>query len=364
MSSSLPQMSDFRSSGRRDPRLKQLCEAGQLFRDRYEVVRILGRGGFGITHLARDKMLPGSPFCVIKQLFPKVNNPVALERAKQRFRREARILGRLGSHSQLPMLLDYFTFKGEFYLVQEYIHGETLSKEIRKHGAQGEPKVKQFLKEIIPVVQYIHHNRVIHRDIKPPNIIRCRDDQRLVLIDFGAVRECLNHDDEPDSESPAPMTQFVGTMGFAPPEQLALRPSYASDIYALGVTCLYLLTGKSPMEFDVDPETHELRWQQSVNISAHFFKVLSKMLSTDLEDRYSRLEEVDRAMALEPYYSALEPCLNTVQKAPEDDLDEPLDPNGYTTPVQRKAAAIRKWRHRRKDKTRTGMGPLGGAFPL
>ncbi len=364
MSSSLPQMSDFRSPGRRDPRLKQLCEAGQLFRDRYEVVRILGRGGFGITHLARDKMLPGSPFCVIKQLFPKVNNPIALERAKQRFRREARILGRLGSHSQLPMLLDYFTFKGEFYLVQEYIHGETLSKEIRKHGAQGEPKVKQFLKEIIPVVQYIHHNRVIHRDIKPPNIIRCRDDQRLVLIDFGAVRECLNHDDEPDSESPAPMTQFVGTMGFAPPEQLALRPSYASDVYALGVTCLYLLTGKSPMEFDVDPDTHELRWQRSVNISTHFHKVLSKMLVGDLEERYSRLEEVERALELEPYYSALEPCLNTVQKAPEAELDEPLDPDKYATPVQRKAAAIRKWRHRRKDKSRTGMGPLGGAFPL
>jgi serine/threonine protein kinase len=361
MSSSLPHMSDFRSSARRDARLKKLCDSDQLFRDRYEVVRILGRGGFGVTHLARDQMLPGSPFCVIKQLFPKVNNPIALERAKQRFRREARILARLGSHSQLPLLLDYFTFKGEFYLVQEYIHGETLSKEIRKHGPQAEAPVKQFLIEILPVVQYIHHNRVIHRDIKPPNIIRCRDDQRLVLIDFGAVRECLNHDDESEEEGAMPMTQFVGTMGFAPPEQLALRPSYASDIYALGVTCLYLLTGKSPMEFDIDPQTHELRWQRLVNLSPHFFKILSKMLASDLSERYSRIEELDRALSLEPYVGALESCITTVQR-PGEGEDDTFDMEGYMTPIQRKAAAIRKWRHRRKGKP--GLGATGTAFPL
>jgi serine/threonine-protein kinase len=360
-------MPDFRSSTHYpETRLKELCESGQLFRDRYEIVRILGRGGFGVTHLARDKMLPGSPFCVIKQLFPKVNNPIALERAKQRFRREARILGRLGSHSQLPMLLDYFTFRGEFYLVQEYIHGETLSKEIRKHGAQSEIKVKQFLHEIIPVIQYVHHNRVIHRDIKPPNIIRCRDDQRLVLIDFGAVREHLHQDTEMDDAGGAPMTQFVGTMGFAPPEQLALRPTYASDIYALGVTCLYLLTGRSPMEFDVDPDTHALRWQNSVHIGPHFFKVLSKMLHPDLEERYRRIDEVERVLSLEPYYSTLEDCLNTVQPSGETSPENVVDLDGYRTPIQRKAAAIRKWRHRRrlKEQSRRGLGSVETVFPL
>lgn len=361
MSPSVSRMSDFRSP-KRDARLKMLCDSGQLFRDRYEVVRILGRGGFGVTHLARDQMLPGSPFCVIKQLFPKVNNPIALERAKQRFRREARILGRLGSHSQLPLLLDYFTFKGEFYLVQEYIHGETLSKEIRKSGAQKEAQVKQFLHEIIPVVRYIHSGRVIHRDIKPPNIIRCRDDQRLVLIDFGAVRECLNHEEGPDADE-SPMTHFVGTMGFAPPEQLALRPSYASDIYAMGVTCLYLLTGRSPMEFDVDPDTHELRWQNSVQLTPHFLKILTKMLKTDLDERFRDIDELERALALEPYYSSLEDCLNTVQK-PQSSADKVVDIDGYKTPAQRRAAAIRKWNHRRrnKDTNRNSFGST--AFPL
>ncbi len=346
-----------------DPRLsKKLCDSSQLFRDRYEVVRILGRGGFGVTHLARDRMLPGSPLCVIKQLFPKVSHPIALERAKQRFRREARILGRLGSHSQLPMLLDYFTFKGEFFLVQEYVHGDTLSREVRKNGAQKEPTVKKFLAEVLPAVRYIHRNRVIHRDIKPPNIIRCRDDNRLVLLDFGAVRECLHHDDDPGDHAASPTTHFVGTMGFAPPEQLALRPTYSSDIYALGVTCLYLLTGKSPLEFDVDPDTQEINWQRSVSISTSFEKLLSKMLTTDLSERFRRIDEVQHALQLDAHYSNLERCLNRVPKAPETvPQKDALDLEKSQSPIQRKAAAIRRLRQRQHTKNRPSTG---SAFPL
>ncbi|MEM9805933.1 MAG: serine/threonine-protein kinase, partial [Cyanobacteria bacterium P01_D01_bin.56] len=343
-----------------DPRLsKRLCDSGQLFRDRYEVVRILGRGGFGVTHLARDRMLPGSPLCVIKQLFPKVSHPIALERAKQRFRREARILGRLGSHSQLPMLLDYFTFKGEFFLVQEYIHGDTLSREVRKGGAQKEEVVKQFLAEILPAVRYIHRNRVIHRDIKPPNIIRCRDDKRLVLLDFGAVRECLHHDDDPGDHAASPTTHFVGTMGFAPPEQLALRPTYSSDIYAIGVTCLYLLSGKSPLEFDIDSDTQELSWKRSINVSKPFERLLAKMLTTDLSERFKRIDELQRALQLDAHYSNLELCLNRVAKAesvPQQDNLIDIDLEQNQSPIQRRAAAIRRLRQRRHLKNRPGAG--------
>lgn len=357
-------MSESNSPARQDPRLnKRLCDSGQLFRERYEVVRILGRGGFGVTHLARDRMLPGSPLCVIKQLFPKVSHPIALERAKQRFRREARILGRLGSHSQLPMLLDYFTFKGEFFLVQEYVHGDTLSREVRKGGAQKEPVVKQFLAEVLPAVRYIHRNRVIHRDIKPPNIIRSRDDNRLVLLDFGAVRECLHHDDDPGDHAASPTTHFVGTMGFAPPEQLALRPTYSSDIYALGVTCLYLLTGKSPLEFDITPDTQELDWQRSVNISKPFERLLAKMLTTDLSERFKRIDEVQRALQLEAHYSNLELCLNRVPKTSgATDQENVIDLDRNKSPIQRRAAAIRRLRQRQHLKNRPSS--TGPAFPL
>ncbi|NEQ31549.1 MAG: serine/threonine protein kinase [Leptolyngbya sp. SIO4C5] len=350
--SSPPQLSDFQSSANRKSQLRNLCRSGQLFRDRYRILRVLGRGGFGVTFLAQDAALPGSPLCVIKQLSPKVRNPLSLERAKVRFKREARILSQLGSHSQVPMLLDYFMIKGEFFLVQEFVQGDTLAKEVRRSGILSEPKVKQFLQEILPVVRYIHHHRVIHRDIKPPNIIRCRDYQRLVLIDFGAVRECIAEADE--SGYRAPTTQFVGTMGFAPPEQLALRPTYASDIYALGVTCLFLLTGKSPIEFDGNAKTGELHWQKSVDIGPHFASVLAKMLKPDVRDRYQQVEEVERALQLEPYYSSLSDCLNTQPRANSSFEMEAVTPmDSYLTPIQKRAAAIRSWRSRRKAKEST-----------
>lgn len=254
----MPDSPDRRLNGNRDRiiggEILKFYQTQSLFRDRYQVLRQLGQGGFGVTYLAQDVKLPGQPYCVIKQLCPKTNNDISLERAKVRFRREARALASLGSHSQIPQLLDYFTTCGEFYLVQEYIQGQTLAQEVRQNGRQTEAQVKYFLNQILPVVRFVHRNRIIHRDIKPPNIIKSSLDSRLVLIDFGAVREFLADIDDVHSYQ-APASQFVGTPGFAPPEQLALRPCYASDIYALGMTCLFLLTARTPIEFDQSPRT-------------------------------------------------------------------------------------------------------------
>lgn len=253
MDSSLPNLDKLRTNSQQQTSLTQLCGSDQLFRERYKILRTLGRGGFGVTYLAQDAVLPGHPLCVIKLLCPKVSNSVVLQRASQRFEREAKTLSQLGSHAQIPQLLDYFQVDGEFYLVQEYVRGRTLAKEIRVKGSLSELEVKDFLREILPVVQFIHEQHVIHRDIKPPNIIRCQDDGRLVLIDFGAVKEQFVAVSENTQKGAT--THFVGTLGFAPPEQLALRASYSSDIFAIGVTCLYMLTGKPPMEFSYDPVT-------------------------------------------------------------------------------------------------------------
>lgn len=326
--------------------IREYYGSDRLFRDRYQVLKVLGRGGFGVTYLAYDAMLPGSPACVIKQLCPKTQNPMSLERAKVRFRREARALANLGSHSQIPQLLDYFTLDGEFYLVQEYIEGETLARMVRRQGRYTEAQVKFFLKQVLPVIDFIHRNRIIHRDIKPPNIIRSSDGGRLVLIDFGAVREFLS-DGQETSSFQVNATQFVGTPGFAPPEQLALRPCYSSDIYALGMTCLYLLTGRVPIEFESDPATGDLRWQHTVTLSDHFAMVLQKMLKPSPTERYPSVDALIRAMELEPHLVSLSNCMNT--QRPNRQGDQDGDRSGYLTPIQREAQAIRRWRMRRMN---------------
>ncbi len=337
-------LSDFRDNPVEMAEINNYHNSGALFRDRYRVLKVLGRGGFGVTYLAENAALPGEPRCVIKQLCPKTQNALSLERAKVRFRREARALASLGSHSQVPQLLDYFTTHGEFYLVQDYIQGETLAQEVRRRGRLSEATVKQFLLEILPVLKFIHRNRIIHRDIKPSNIIRSERDHRLVLIDFGAVREFLTDIDNTIYFQPQ-TTQFVGTPGFAPPEQLALRPCYGSDVYALGMTCLYLLTGRSPIEFDVDPKTGNIQWLHTVAVSDHFAGILDKMLRSSSEDRYASVEDVDRALALEPHLEALSDCMNT-RSRPICDLDSEAE-GRYMTPIQREARAIRRWRLKR-----------------
>lgn len=334
-------LANFRANVLDETPLGQFCGSRQLFRDRYEVLRILGRGGFGVTFLARNVALPGEPLCVIKQLHPKVSHDSALERARKRFEQEARALSKLGSHAQIPQLLDYFELNGEFFLVQEYIRGVTLSKELRRTGPWSEESVKRFLREILPPLQYIHDNQVIHRDIKPPNIIRCKDDGRLVLIDFGAVKEQVGAID--DSSVRAPTTQFVGTVGFAPPEQLATRPIYASDIYAVGITCLYLLSGKPPLEFDYEFATGEVEWREHVYVSEHFAKVLSKMIKISPKERYQSASEVLRALDLESHMDNLNDCL-WYQPRPVEAKDVISD--GYVPPIARTAIAIRDWRTR------------------
>ena len=337
-------LANFRSDILDQTYLGQICGSKQLFKGRYEIRKLLGRGGFGVTFLVRDRGLPGSPLCVIKQLCPKVQDTAALQKARQRFEQEAKALSRLGSHSQIPQLLNYFEMNGEFYLVQEYVRGSTLNKELRQSGVFSEEKVKEFLRELLPLLRYVHKNRVIHRDIKPPNLLRCDDDGRLVLIDFGAVKERISIV-EPSSVRTS--TQFVGTIGFAPPEQLSLRPVYASDIYAVGVTCLYLLTGKAPIEFDYNPLTGDIKWREYVQVSSHFGQVLDKMLRVSACDRYQSAEDVLRALELESCLDYLLPCMSNQPLAASPNIStSPSSSREFISPLVRTAIAIREWQAR------------------
>jgi serine/threonine protein kinase len=288
--------------------------------------------------------------CVIKQLCPRTTNSKSWERACQRFEKEAKTLAQLGSHSQVPMLLDYFESNGEFYLVQEYVRGYTLAQEVKRNGTKTETEVKQFLREILPILQYVHQNRVIHRDIKPQNLLRCEDDQRWVLIDFGAVKERLV-DAAEDSVNKTPTTNFVGTMGFAPPEQFSLRPVYASDIYALGVTCIYMLTGKSPLDLEQEIHTGEISWQTEVNVSDDFAQILDKMVKFSLEERFQTADDVMKSLVMANRLPNLTNCLTTQLPSSSQHHPEVPPPQTYVSPTARTAIAIREWKAKLKNKS-------------
>lgn len=358
----------------------QSCGAELLLRGRYRMIRALGRGGFGATFLARDELLPGKPPCVIKQLRPSTEAPHILDMARDLFKREAKILGMIGNHPQLPRLLDYFESDQEFFLVQEYINGLTLQQEVKRGGPFTEAGVKQFLCEILSMVQYVHDNHVIHRDIKPANIIRRDQDKKLVLIDFGAVKDKVNPALAASSDHTALTAYAIGTPGYAPPEQMAMRPVYASDIYALGVTCVYLLSAKAPKDMSYDPNTGELLWREQVHISDHFAKVLQKMLEISVKHRYQTVESIHRDLDLEPYMEGLAQNMAFPTASGPNSSgytngsgpvsgSSPIPGMSYSggSPSSRMAAAIRARRERSQSgpkSTPLGPGRNGSPTPI
>ncbi len=266
-----------------------------LLRDRYRVLKVLGQGRFAITFLAQDESNPDAPSCAIKKFRPVTSESHLIETARELFEREAETLREIGDHPQLPRLLDYFQDNQQLYMVQEYIKGLTLHQEIKQFGPLSQAGVKQFLSEILPLLEFIHSKHFIHRDIKPANLMRNEQNRKLILIDFGAVKSCK---DDPDhtSEQTTWTDNSIGTQGFAPPEQMAMRPVYASDIYALGVTCIYLLTGKLPKKLAYNPSTCEMIWQKYVQVSDNFAKVLNKMLEASVRYRYQSARDILTAL--------------------------------------------------------------------
>ncbi len=259
-----------------------------LLNNRYQVIQVIGAGGFGETFLAEDTHLPSRRRCVIKQLKPITNNdPQTYKIIQQRFEREAATLEYLGeSCNQIPKLYAYFSENGQFYLVQEWIDGQTLTNIIQAKGFEKEATVRQILLDLLSVLDYVHSKGIIHRDIKPDNIILRALDGKPVLIDFGAVKETIHS----VVNSPGYPTRslVIGTPGYMPSEQAIGRPVYATDIYSLGLTAIYLLTGKHPQELLTDLQTGEILWQQHApNVSPQFRMVLNRAIKPHVGDRYS-----------------------------------------------------------------------------
>jgi len=292
-----------------------------LLKHRYQVTQVLASGGFGETFLAEDTQMPSKRKCVIKQLKPLEHNPQIYRLVQERFQREAALLEELSDgKNQIPQLYAYFTHEEQFYLIQEYIEGDTLAKKVRKEGILSENSVKQILINILPVLDYIHGKRIVHRDIKPDNIIIRFSDFQPVLIDFGAVKETM-HTVVTASEN-STRSIVIGTPGFMPSEQTAGRPVYSSDLYSLGLTAIYLLTGKMPQELPNNPSTGEIIWQEHApNITPNFAAVLDKAIQPHPRERFPTAKEM--LLALQSKIAAISPTINQIYSPPATNNVQP-----------------------------------------
>lgn len=259
---------------------------GKILAGRYKILSALGGGAFGQTYIAEDLQLPDNPRCVVKQFKPQTKDPQTLETARRLFDTEATVLHRLGKHDQIPRLLAHFEEDGEFFLVQDYIEGQPLCQEIKKGKCLSQTEVLAILQDILTVLAFVHQQNVIHRDIKPSNIIRRFPDGKLVLIDFGAVKQVSNQRVNDG------FTVAIGTPGYMPSEQLAGQPRPNSDIYALGMMSIQALTGISPSQIPQNAETGDPLWRNQVYINEFLGNILDKMVRYHFIERYQSAPEV------------------------------------------------------------------------
>ena len=268
-----------------------------LISNRYRILETIARGGFGETYLVEDLHLPSGRKCVLKKLKPVVEKAQISGWIKERFQIEAATLEELGSaNQQIPELYAYFSEAEQFYLVQEWIQGETLAQQWQRKGNFSEQELVAVLERTLPILDFIHSRKIIHRDVKPDNLIIRSRDNLPVLIDFGAVKETMSTImAEPQGISK--MSAVIGTPGYMPSEQAAGRPVYSSDLYSLGLTAIFLITGKSPQDLEIDPNSGEFIWQNSsVRIRPELQKLLSRATRFHPRDRFSQAQEMLAAL--------------------------------------------------------------------
>lgn len=324
---SVPDIDENTSLEEMEQKYCAACGMPLILDNRFLPARPLSRGAFGATFQGAILRSPVNRQCVVKRLQPPTHlNSSQLEGVMRAFRREADVLDRLGDrHPQIPALYAYcemhvvvagqnaasddvsceLTVQQQvqefFYLVQEFVDGEDLRQEIAQRGRFSEAEVVDVLWQLLPVLQFIHDNGTIHRDIKPDNIVRDRAGGKLFLIDFGAVKQVV-------AGVSAQSSIVFGTQGYAPPEQVSGEPVYPStDLYALGVTCLYLLTGKKPQEL-MESATRRWNWRVWATASDRLAAILDRMVMPAPGDRFASATDVLAALSGDMPTGAIAPA--------------------------------------------------------
>ncbi|BAY60941.1 serine/threonine protein kinase [Calothrix brevissima NIES-22] len=268
---------------------------GTILQNRYRIIQILGQGGFARTYLVEDQRR-FNELCAIKELTPTTVGTSMWEKTQELFQREAAILYQI-EHPQVPKFRERFEQDQRLFLVEDYIAGKTYRNILSERQALGqtltENEVLLLIRSLLPVLEHIHSRGIIHRDISPENIILRESDSKPVLIDFGVVKELATRLQSPDSTEPV---TSVGKLGYSPSEQMQAGQAYPnSDLYALAVTSIVLLTGREPREL-FDENQLSWNWQQFVRVNPQFAEVINRMLNYRPSDRYQNATEVIQAL--------------------------------------------------------------------
>ena len=292
--------------------------SGSILRDRYIIKHVIGQGGMGRTYMAADTER-FNELCVLKEFIPFANSPVAMEKARELFQREASILYQI-RHPQVPQFRASFATGDRLFLVQDYVEGQTfrdlLLERLRQHNTFTEPEVINLLFQVLPILSHLHSRHIIHRDISPENLILRTPDQLPVLIDFGVVKETAT---KIFSQS----ATVVGKLGYAPPEQMQSGRAYpSSDLYALAASVVVLLTGREPQDL-FDDNTMTWHWRQYATVGDRLGQILEQMLSFKPSDRYSNAQEVLAALASA---QAINSSVQTVAVGKKNPITKPVKP--------------------------------------
>ena len=261
--------------------MEWLHQPGDIVAERYRILDTLGQGGVGTTYEAED--LKNGQALALKALSLR---RMADWKTIELFEREARILSQI-AHPRIPQYLDYFQVDTPqdraFYIVQKLAPGKSLASLVESGWHPDVTEVKRIATQILEILVYLHSLTppVIHRDLKPQNIIR-REDGQIFLVDFGAVQDTYHNTVTGGST-------VVGTYGYMAPEQFRGQAALSTDLYGLGTTLLFLLTRKSPAEL---PQRQlKINFRPHVRILKDFADWLEKTIEPAIEDRFQSAQE-------------------------------------------------------------------------